>query len=354
MDRTTLLSPAEIGNALSWIDAQDRDIWLRMAMAVKSALGEDGFSIWDVWSRTAGNYQEGTARAVWRSISASGGVTIASLVSLARQNGCPRITAGFAPDPAELLRREVARQAANARHRRVSEARQRAARDTARRLWALGQCVDPAHRYVAAKQIVPCGARQWQSQLMVPVTVDEELVNLQIIDADGSKRFLTGGRARGAWLTLGVVIPGEPLLFCEGWATGCSLHQACALPVVITFGAANLVAVARRFRQRLARWSEIWLCADRDDSGVGLARACEAAELLAPYARVRVPEFQPSQREQHQQHHGGCPSDFNDLQRLAGAAAVRAQVCGAPWRDADDLAEREARESREIRDRPPL
>jgi hypothetical protein len=79
--------PATIQRALSHIPAQDRDMWLRMGMAVKSGLGEDGFGLWDTWSRTADNYNASDARAVWRSIKPNGGISIGTLFHTAKLHG---------------------------------------------------------------------------------------------------------------------------------------------------------------------------------------------------------------------------------------------------------------------------
>jgi hypothetical protein len=82
--------PATIQRALSHIPAQDRDMWLRMGMAVTSGLGEDGFGLWDTWSRTADNYNASDARAVWRSIKPNGGISIATLFHTATRHGFGR------------------------------------------------------------------------------------------------------------------------------------------------------------------------------------------------------------------------------------------------------------------------
>jgi putative DNA primase/helicase len=37
--------------ALAHIPAHDRELWVRIGMAIKSALGEDGFQVWDQWSQ---------------------------------------------------------------------------------------------------------------------------------------------------------------------------------------------------------------------------------------------------------------------------------------------------------------
>ena len=65
-------------------------LWLRIGMAIKSALGEAGFALWDDWSRSSERYREADARTVWRSIDAEGGVTIATLFFEAAKYGYVR------------------------------------------------------------------------------------------------------------------------------------------------------------------------------------------------------------------------------------------------------------------------
>ena len=54
--------------ALAYIPADDRETWLRMGMAIKDALGNNGFEVWDAWSTGADNYSAADARDVWKSI----------------------------------------------------------------------------------------------------------------------------------------------------------------------------------------------------------------------------------------------------------------------------------------------
>ena len=77
---------ARIESALSFVPAEDRDVWVAMAMAVKFELGDAGFDIWDAWSRTADNYNAGSARAVWRSCRGRG-VTTGTLFHMAKEYG---------------------------------------------------------------------------------------------------------------------------------------------------------------------------------------------------------------------------------------------------------------------------
>ena len=78
---------SRIETALGYIPADDRDLWLRIGMAIKSALGEAGFALWDDWSRSSERYREADARTVWRSIDADGGVTIGTLFFEAAKYG---------------------------------------------------------------------------------------------------------------------------------------------------------------------------------------------------------------------------------------------------------------------------
>ena len=39
--------------ALQFIPADERSVWVNMAMAIKSEFGDAGFAIWDDWSQTA-------------------------------------------------------------------------------------------------------------------------------------------------------------------------------------------------------------------------------------------------------------------------------------------------------------
>ncbi len=55
-------------------------------MAVKSALGDAGFTTWDAWSQSADNYNERAARDVWRSLN-DGAIGPGTLVHIARSYG---------------------------------------------------------------------------------------------------------------------------------------------------------------------------------------------------------------------------------------------------------------------------
>ena len=74
--------------ALYSIPAEDRDTWVQMGMAIKSELGDAGFTLWDAWSQRFDRYKAADARAVWRSIKGRyNGVSIGSLYHQAKEYG---------------------------------------------------------------------------------------------------------------------------------------------------------------------------------------------------------------------------------------------------------------------------
>ena len=85
-NRKRLADVGEIEQALRFIPAHDRDMWVAIGMAIKAELGDSGFDIWDHWSQTADNYRERDARDVWRSFR-GGGIGIGTLFYYARQHG---------------------------------------------------------------------------------------------------------------------------------------------------------------------------------------------------------------------------------------------------------------------------
>ncbi len=94
-----------IRNALQFIDASDRDIWLRMGMAIKSELAEAGFDVWEEWSLHDESFNPKDARDVWKSIRAGGRVTIGTLFYEAKAKGWCDDEAHQKPTPEELAER---------------------------------------------------------------------------------------------------------------------------------------------------------------------------------------------------------------------------------------------------------
>lgn len=153
-------------------------------------------------------------------------------------------------EPVDAREAEQVRQRIEqARRQREAERQRRQLRAAglAQRWWRAARRADPAHPYLVAKAIRAHGLRQRGDDLLIPLYAGGVLVNLQRIARDGDKRFLYGGRIKGAYSPLGRITPGKPLCICEGWATGATLH-ASGYTVACAMNAGNLKPVALALR----------------------------------------------------------------------------------------------------------
>lgn len=194
------------------------------------------------------------------------------------------------------------------RIKRQSERKQRqqAAVERARGIWHHAKPVlnKQDHAYLIKKAIKPYGLRKSYGRLLIPLySESRELVNLQFIDADGNKRFLSGGKKKACFAVIGESTGISRLLICEGWATGASLHDELGVFVMVAMDAGNLEPVAQAAR-RLFPNAKIIIAGDNDDHGKGQTEARKAA--LAVGGKVLIPE-QSGQ-------------DWNDVLTMGGAA----------------------------------
>ncbi|HNO21241.1 MAG TPA: toprim domain-containing protein [Nitrosomonas sp.] len=176
-----------------------------------------------------------------------------------------------------------------ANHQREIEARQKQeeAAKKAAEIWQKSKPVNNQadHPYLVKKAVQPYGARLYCNALAISIYNEgNRLVNLQFIDPEGCKRFLSGGRKHGCFYIIGDLSP--RILIAEGFATGASLFKSCGQRVVIAFDAGNLLPVAKNIRE-LSPDSEIIICGDNDLSGIGQAKAREAA--IAIGGKVLIP-----------------------------------------------------------------
>jgi putative DNA primase/helicase len=318
-----------VQSALAFIPAQDRDTWLRMGMAVKSELGDDGFPIWNEWSQNAENYAERDAKAVWRSITPTGKVTGGTLIHEAKQRGWKPSGSAQRPDAAEIERQRRERADRAAKDAAELAARNAKARDQAQEIWKRCQPL-MAHDYATAKGIKAYGARLYKGPLIVRDTrVDGSLVTplvdgagvihaLQYITPAGDKLFPYGSAKSGHYFAIGK--PAQRIIVCEGYATACSIHEATGEAVAVAFDRTNLAPVAAAIRAKYPDM-ELLIAADNDawtEGNPGTKNATEAAQAVN--ARVAVPVFKDA---------SGKPTDFNDLHKLEGLEAVKAQIEGA-------------------------
>ena len=184
---------------------------------------------------------------------------------------------------------DVIKRIKEANHQREIEARQKQeeAAKKAAEIWQKSKPVNNQadHPYLVKKAVQPYGARLYGNALVISIyNEDDRLVNLQFINPEGSKRFLKDGRKHGCFYIIGDLSP--RVLIAEGFATGASLFKSCGQRIVVAFDAGNLLPVAKNIRE-LSPDSEIIICGDNDLSGIGQAKAREAA--IAIRGKVLIP-----------------------------------------------------------------
>lgn len=200
------------------------------------------------------------------------------------------------------------RMAAIQRTREEEERRRHAeAAERARQIWEAAQPAPDDHPYLVAKRIMSHGLRVTaDGALIVPVcNAGGHTVSLQFIAPDGGKRFLRDGATSGGCYAIGDPHTPGPVCIAEGYATAAAIHEATGYPVIVAFSASNVVPVAKLWR---AKYSDatILLCGDNDASGVGQAKAQEAADVVKGF--VTVP--------------GNEGDDWNDVYAQHGREAV--------------------------------
>lgn len=244
-----------IHDALRYIPADDRETWVRIGMAIHAGMGNDGYAIWDDWSRTAGNYNERASRDVWRSIRPNGGVSIGTLFHIAHQHGYragtePPTRPAAARRPPPPPRRETSAYAAE--------------------LWLRADTLDTVvadHAYARAKGIAHAGGAgcttasgriigQDADCIIVPIrdTGTGKVQGVQAISSSGAKQ--TFGRVAGGSHIIGNTLDLHiPWTVAEGWASAYSWvfhhhrgHGVCA----VAFGRGNQDTVAQALADRYA------------------------------------------------------------------------------------------------------
>lgn len=170
--------------------------------------------------------------------------------------------------------------------RRKAEAKTKAAV-----IWKSAPPPPIAYPYLLKKGIKANGAKLHQGALVIPLCADGVIQSLQFIGPDGDKRFLTGGRVKGCYFSLGNPNGAAALCIAEGYATGATIHEATGYPVATAFNAGNLMAVATAMREKFPALPLI-LCADDDyrtEGNPGLTKATEAARAVG--GMLAIPHF---------------------------------------------------------------
>lgn len=134
--------------------------------------------------------------------------------------------------------------------------------------------------YLDAKNIPLLSAGIYGSnQLFIPLYENFDslgtIQNHQTIYEDGTKHFPFGGKKQGCFHVIGSIDPTMPIILCEGFATGDTIHMATSYAVVVAFDAGNMIHVAKKIR-KFYKNTPIIVAADNDESGTGQ----KSAELV--------------------------------------------------------------------------
>jgi len=343
MSAATMTERSRIESALSHIPPDDRDMWIKTGMAIKSELPDDeGFDVWNEWSQGADSFNENDARSVWRGIDSNGGVNIGSLFHDAKAHGWTHQGAALTLTPAVIAQRKADRAAAEVAHQ-AKEAKKRAAAIVkAAAIWSAASPASNFNPYLKHKQADPVDTlREIEASaaaailgykpksneveltgrlLVAPVTIGDLMTTCELIDGNKRKSAIFGGdKKSGFWSAQELPIgtgEGLVLLIGEGVATVLSAREASGHPGIAALSSSNLMPVAKAMRKRYLL-AELVLLADLvKATGAPDPHAIAAAQEVG--GRLAVPDFGPDREE--------GMKDFNDMAVLCGNEAVRRRI----------------------------
>ncbi|MEI4941377.1 DUF927 domain-containing protein [Aeromonas caviae] len=214
-------------------------------------------------------------------------------------------------DPAEMERVHQQQQArAEADAKQAEQLRQKAARRAADIMADTGQGESPylerkgfgSHLSAVNRTLIREGGENFHAGSLVVALTDEggALVNVQLIRADGSKRYLAGGQKAGAYHR---IEGGALVAVVEGYSTGLSVHLASGATVYCAMDCGNLAVVAAIARRQHPE-ARILLCGDNDadtQGNPGKTKAEQAAAAIGGLVAL-PPEFSGDWNDYHQAH----------------------------------------------------
>lgn len=170
---------------------------------------------------------------------------------------------------------------------------------------------------------------QLGDKIIVPIfkLVDgrHNLVNVQRIFPDGTKRFLFGGEITGCYGWAGNVKgPVDKIYVAEGFATAKTIHAITGKPVAIAFNCGNIKPVIEKIQETFK--GEIIIAADNDHQtknakgelvNPGLTHAREASEQLQNVSFI-LPKLGTNLDV----------TDFNDVLVMEGEEEAKRQILG--------------------------
>ena len=218
--------------------------------------------------------------------------------------------------PAESMRLDEQMKAAKIARDIELEAKRKVAAAKAQVIWGESSEAPESHPYLVAKGVKPNGTRVSQGKIVVPVMNDGSMVSLQLVDIEGGKKFLSGGKTKGGYFVIGDKSP--TIYVAEGFATGATLHEASGDCCYISFNANNLLDVATMAKRDNPE-SLIVIAGDDDhntDGNPGRTKAVAAGDVLR--CKVIFPIVEDKD------------TDFNDMAKRDGITEVRDLLLSKP------------------------
>ncbi|WDA25069.1 DUF927 domain-containing protein [Aeromonas hydrophila] len=151
------------------------------------------------------------------------------------------------------------------------------------------------------QRVIVVGELTYQPGSLVVTLWDEtgELVNVQLINAEGEKRYLPGGQKAGAFHRID---GGELVAVVEGYASGLSVQAATGATVYCAMDAGNLQAVAQIAHRQYPE-ARVLLCGDNDEGTEGNPGKTKAEQAAAAVGGlVALPPVAGDWNDYHQAH----------------------------------------------------
>jgi len=247
-------SMSDVEEALAYISPDIcRDEWVKVAMALKSEIGDAGYSMFDTWSQDSNKYDESACKSTWRSIKDSGGVRIGTLFMMAKEGGFKPLNNGaYKPFKTAL---------SASKPLPIDEAKALTKScEIAKKYWD-ESVPGKAHPYADKKGFPDHGLRVNGKWLVAQAyNAEGQIQSAQRINGK-EKLNLKGCTIKGAYYP----IAGDTstVVICEGWATGKSINAATGFAVAVAFGKGNLKCIAQLMQEKFPD-SQLIVAADND------------------------------------------------------------------------------------------
>ncbi|QIL79324.1 hypothetical protein G7047_04940 [Diaphorobacter sp. HDW4A] len=341
------------------MDPHDREVWVKMAFAVKSEMGEAGFDIWDEWGAQHPR-PASEIKSTWKSAKPGGKVGLGSLIYEAKSAGWKDDSKFEKPSAEVIAQRQAASAQRQAQYEAELTAEQEAAAQLAQKLWDEAESEFEGHDYLTRKGVQSHGLKvgpfriertdpntgevavSSPKALLVPLyDFDGKLWNVQAISRNPgkkNKRVLQDSKTSGCFFSFGTpqTIDGRKVFILgEGYATCASIFEDTGHMVLMCINSSNILNVAKTLRERdpdaiilIAADNDLW---SRKPDGTprnpGLESANKAAQAVGGI--VAYPPFcEADATGKDEKGNVTGPKDFNDWHGINGPGSV-AEVINA-------------------------